>query len=112
MALILKTLQKEDKYYLKKGNTSRAVSMTVTQDGGVLVLNQDQDANVYLTLKNGTQRVVPARLVDVFGTIEFNMDHRLYEAVRIGDVRGRVELGGVKVEGYFTLVIKESGVSI
>ena len=112
MALILKTLQKEDKYYLKKGNTSRAVSMTVTQDGGVLVLNQDQDANVYLTLKNGTQRVVPARLVDVFGTIEFNMDNRLYEAVRIGDVRGRVELGGVQVEGYFTLVIKESGVSI
>lgn len=112
MALILKTLQKEDKYYLKKGNTSRAVSMTVTQDGGVLVLNQDQDANVYLTLKNGTQRVVPARLVDVFGTIEFNMDNRLYEAVRIGDVRGRVELGGVKVEGYFTLVIRESGVSI
>lgn len=112
MALILKTLQKEDKYYLKKGNTDRMVSMTVTHDGSTLVLNQDQSAIVYLTLKDGTQRGVPARLADVFGTVEFNMDNSLYEAVGLGDVRGRVELGGVKVEGYFTLVIKESGVSI
>jgi len=112
MALILKTLQKEDKYYLKKGNTSRAVSMTVTHDGSTLVLNQDQSAIVYLTLKDGTQRGVTARLADIFGTIEFNMDNSLYEAIGIGDVRGRVELGSVKVEGYFTLVIKESGVSI
>lgn len=112
MALILKTLQKEDKYYLKKGNTDRVVSMTVTHDGNVLVTNQDKGALVYLTLKDGIQRIIPARLSDVFGTVEFNLDNSLYEAVGLGDVHGHVELGGVKVEGHFTLVIKDSGVVI
>ena len=113
MAILLKTFQKDDTFYLKKGNTERVISMSlITDTGDVAVLaQQDHTVSVTLTAVNRAPLVIPATLIDVFGTVGLSLSDDNYKYLGVGSFQGSISVDNKRVEGTFYLVIADSGVT-
>lgn len=113
MAILLRTFQKDDTFYLKKGNTERIISMSLITDTGdvAILVQQDHTVSVTLNIGNRAPLVIPATLTDVFGTVGLSLNDENYKYLGVGSFHGSVSVDDKRVDGAFSLVIADSGVT-